>query len=226
MSRRKVVISKEELYDLYWNKGMSLREIGKIYGVTPGAIGYHFKKHNIKTRPPEEYNKGRTPMKGKKHSEETKKKLRELGSGVNHPNYGKHHSEYTKKKIGDGQRNHQLTNKNPFYGKKHTEETRKKMSENHVDFSGENHPRWNGGSSYEPYCHKFTLSLKEEVRGRYNRLCAMCGKTEKENGQKLSVHHTDEDKMQGCNGKKWSLIPLCRSCHSKVTNQKRNENIL
>jgi len=31
----------------------------------------------------------------------------------------------------------------------------------------------------------------------------------------LSVHHIDADKMQGCNGKKWYLCVLCRSCNSR-----------
>lgn len=224
MSRKIGLATTAELHDLYWNKGMCLREIGKIYGVTPAGVGYHFRKRCIQTKPPEEYNKGRSPMLEKKHSEETKVKIRE--NGKHKGMFGKHHSENTKKKMSDKRKKYHLINRNAFYDKKHTDETRKKMSENHADFSGENHPRWNGGSSYEPYCHKFTFSLKEEVRDRYNRLCVGCGKTEEENGQRLSVHHIDEDKMQGCNGKKWSLIPLCRSCHSKVTNQKRNENTL
>ena len=33
---------------------------------------------------------------------------------------------------------------------------------------------------------------------------------------RLSVHHIDEDKEQGCNGKEWKLVPLCMKCHSKA----------
>lgn len=45
----------------------------------------------------------------------------------------------------------------------------------------------------------------------------MCGLSEEENvGQrKLSVHHVDMNKDQGCNGHKWKLVPLCTSCHRK-----------
>ena len=32
---------------------------------------------------------------------------------------------------------------------------------------------------------------------------------------KLSVHHVDHDKEQGCNGKPFNLVPFCASCHSK-----------
>jgi len=52
--------------------------------------------------------------------------------------------------------------------------------------------------------------IKDAVRERHGGKCAICGKTEKENGRKLSVHHED---LEGGN---WVLIPLCDSCHSTV----------
>ena len=71
------------------------------------------------------------PMYGKKHSEETRKKMREHHadvSGENHPMYGKKHSEETRKKMREHHADVSGEN-NPFYGKKHSEETRKKMSD-------------------------------------------------------------------------------------------------
>lgn len=76
--------------------------------------------------------------KGFKHSEETKRKMRENHanvSGINHPNYGKHLSEQHRKRIGDGNRNKfvssdtrkKLSELNK--GKHHTEESKKKMRE-------------------------------------------------------------------------------------------------
>lgn len=73
---------------------------------------------------------------------------------------------------------------------------------------------WQGGKSFEPYCHLFNEEKKEEIRNRDNRVCQLCGKSEILNGQRMSVHHVDGDKMQGC-GKGWYLITLCRSCNSK-----------
>ena len=50
----------------------------------------------------EAFKKGKTPWnKGKKCSEETKKKLREANKGENNPFYGKRHSEETKKKLSE-----------------------------------------------------------------------------------------------------------------------------
>jgi len=56
----------------------------------------------------------------------------------NHPMFGKKHSEESKKKISNSLEGE----KNPFFGKKHTKETKNKISENHADFSGENHPQY------------------------------------------------------------------------------------
>lgn len=80
---------------------------------------------------------------------------------------------------------------------------------------GENHPNWQGGKSFEPYCSAFNIQLKESVRNRDNRTCVLCGKSEIQNGQRLCVHHIDADKTQGCNGKRWYLCALCRSCNTR-----------
>jgi hypothetical protein len=60
------------------------------------------------------------PMYGRKHSEETIKKLSEANKGINNPNYGRKHSEETIKKQSEANK-----------GRKHSEESKKKMSENH-----------------------------------------------------------------------------------------------
>ncbi len=83
-------------------------------------------------------------------------------------------------------------------------------------------PNWKGGISEQPYCEKWTEKLRERIRNEYNRKCYNCGKDEKDNitktnnVRKLSVHHLDMDKSQGCNGRKWKLVPLCMKCHSKL----------
>lgn len=85
-----------------------------------------------------------------------------------------------------------------------------------VNIRGENHPQWNGGISFEPYCVKFDDELKERVREKYGRVCFLCAMTEKENGRKLSVHHVNYNKKMGCDGTKWLLVPLCVGCNSRV----------
>lgn len=82
---------------------------------------------------------------------------------------------------------------------------------------GELGPNWRGGITYLPYCYKFNDSLKEYIRNKFNRKCALCGKLEIENsGKRLAVHHITYGKMDGCNNQKLYLLPLCLSCHSKT----------
>ncbi len=104
-------------------------------------------------------------------------------------------------------------------GRKTSEETKRKQSEAH---KGEKSYLWKGGISFEPYCKEFNNYTKQINRTKYNNKCFLCNKDEKDNitksGKiyKLSVHHIDGDKEQGCNGKKWYLIPLCIKCHGKT----------
>jgi hypothetical protein len=106
-----------------------------------------------------------------------------------------------------------------MYGRKLSEDTKRKMS---LSRQGKNHPMWNGGSSFVPYCHKFNRKLKEQTRERFGRKCVVCNKSESENGKKLSVHHVTYEKMDGCNGNDFKLVPLCASCHAKTNFRRGN----
>ena len=85
------------------------------------------------------------PMYGRKHSEETRKKLSEVNKGKKHSeesrkklsevNKGKKHSEESKKKMSEVQKGKKVSEETrkrmseAHKGKKHSEETRKRMSE-------------------------------------------------------------------------------------------------
>jgi len=194
--------------------------------------GYHpwnkglTKETNDKIRKDSESKKGLTSgNKDKKHSHlcgennpanrpEVKEKIRQSKlnkkrpdmCGINHFMYGKHPTEESKNK-----------NRIAHIGTTHvmSEEVKEKMS-------GKNHYNWQGGISFEPYCIKFNNKKREEIRNQYGRKCVNCGIDEKDNITKtgkirrLSVHHVDSDKDQGCNGKSWKLVPLCIHCHGKI----------
>jgi hypothetical protein len=85
---------------------------------------------------------------------------------------------------------------------------------------GPNASGWRGGASFGKYCFRFNKHVRDKVREDFNRKCFLCGKAEEENGRKLSVHHCDYNKSQGC-GKAWVLIPLCMACHAHTTVEKR-----
>lgn len=127
-----------------------------------------------------------------------------LWTGKNNPMYGrKGKNSPMYGKTGE---------KHPMYGTTRTEEIKAKMS-------GENHPNWQGGKSFESYGIEFNNELKEQVRGRDNYTCQECHQTEDQLGYVLDVHHIDYDKK---NNSSDNLISLCRSCHAQ-TNYSRED---
>ena len=131
-------------------------------------------------------------------------------------NLGRKLTEEHKRKISEARK-----------GMKFSEEHRRKMSEVQQNMpevikrkisatlQGISLVDWSGYVSFEPYCNLFNEKKKEEIRNNDNRVCQLCGKFEILNGKRLSVHHIDGDKMQGCNDKKWGLVSLCHSCNTK-----------
>lgn len=91
---------------------------------------------------------------------------------------------------------------------------------------------WQGFSNISQYCSKFNDMIREDTRKKYNHKCFICNKHEHENipktsdkYRKLSVHHIDKNKMQGCDDAEWALIPVCMQCHMKVHNPKMESYI-
>lgn len=89
-------------------KKQSLSHLGKQLGENNPFFG---KTHSEEVRKfLSEKNKGRIPhMKGKHHTEHTKKLLREKLSGSNHPNYGKKLSNETKSNISKAKMGHEVS---------------------------------------------------------------------------------------------------------------------
>jgi len=82
-----------------------------------------------------------------------------------------------------------------------------------IALSGEKGPAWKGGISRLPYAFEFNGKLKEKIRQRDNYTCQLCGITECDCIEKLSIHHIDYDKK---NSSESNLVSLCRSCNGKV----------
>jgi len=163
----------------------------KYYGIPKYILGHHRRN---KSHTKESINKMCRVQKNKIISENQKKKISDFMIGK------QHHTQ------------------------KHSEKSKKKISESLIGKCGKNSRNWQGGKSFEPYCPKFNEKKKEEIRNQYGRKCYVCDKLEseqkkeqKERGKRqfrLSVHHTDSDKEQGCNGKVWKLVPTCIHCHN------------
>ena len=98
------------------------------------------------------------------------------------------------------------------------------------DFSsaGSNHPFWEGGSAgyYGPnWCEQ-----RRKARKRAGHKCECCGKTRKQNGAALDVHHIepfrsfnyipDENNHYLDANRMDNLMAVCRSCHRKIEHGK------
>lgn len=86
--------------------------------------------------------------------------------------------------------------------------------------SKENHPNWRGGSSEKDWRGDGWFALSEKVRERSGRICESCGKTEDEEGRRLSVNHirpwhTFPPEEKDIANRIENLEALCMSCHRK-----------
>lgn len=199
-------------------KGVYIRQPDKIYGST----GKHWEipqeaKDNIRKklmghavseetrRKIGKAHKGKpTWNKGNHLSEEWKKKLSEVQKGNKSYWFKRPRSEETKKKISLAM----VGKPNNFSGKYHSEETKKKMS---ADRTGEKHPNWLGGKSFEPYTTDWKETLRRSIRERDTYICQVCNVSQVDIAH--DVHHIDYDKK---NNNPNNLITLCHSCHSKT----------
>ena len=115
--RRETIFSKSDLIEIgeYYN-----RPACELIFLTPTD---HRRLHNL-GKP--------SGMKGKHHSEESRKKMSESRKGENNPRFGKHHSAEARKKISEakkGENNPRFGKPAWNKGKQHSAEARKKMSE-------------------------------------------------------------------------------------------------
>ena len=148
-------------------------------------------------------------------SDDTRAKMSKSKTGKNNQMYGKSPSEEIRKNlsIANSGKN------NPNYGKSPSEETRRKRS---ATRQGLEYDEWESYAVNSPYCPLFNESCRESNREKYNHQCFICGCNESKNitstekQRKLSVHHVDMNKQQGCDEHMWKLIPVCIKCHNKL----------
>ena len=174
--------------------------------------------------------------KGRRFSDEHKNRIKENHVGFT----GRRHSDETKKKIGIKSRlckrtdewksnlsksgmGHKLSDDTKrkisiaHNGMKVAEETKRKIS---AKEQGITYDEWESYACEKKYCPKFNEACRESNREKYGRRCFICGVPESENidkngkPHKLSVHHVDMDKNQGCDGIRWKLVPVCLKHHT------------
>jgi len=151
-----------------------------------------------------------------KHSEESKRKMREAHRkkrfGFQKGNRTKSQFKKGNKPIvpfKKGEIGYWKGKKKPPLSKEHKEKLREM-------FKGENNPNWKGGKSIEQYATDWTDDLRESIRKRDDYICQICGIHQDEligRFKRLDVHHIDYNKY---NLNPNNLISLCRGCHSKT----------
>lgn len=169
---------------------------------------------------------------GWKHSEETKKKISKAHIGkcfseehkknISKVNIGRRHTEEAKKKMSEAHIGQYVSEETKQklskaqQGMVWPEERRRKQSAQRQNIPYE---EWESYARESPYCPRFNEVCRESNREKYGRRCFICGRHESENITstdrhiKLSVHHADMQKDQGCNGIRWKLVPVCMMCH-------------
>lgn len=136
---------------------------------------------------------------------------------INHPMLGKSHSTGTIRKMSDSHK-----------GKKLSEKTKKKMSKSRkgmkfssehkknisIALSGPNHPAWQGGVQYEPYCQIFySKEFKEMIFSRDDYRCQNTTCRHNCDDMPLVPHHIDYNKA---NSRPEDVITLCHSCNARA----------
>ena len=128
--RRLVDITADELkaLDMYYNRPADELIFMTIY--EHSRLHMKGKHHSEETRKKiGSAQKGNKYALGYKHSEEAKNKIAEAMKGEKNPFYGKHHSEETKKKLSEANKGKHLGKDNSFYGKHHSEEVKNRIGE-------------------------------------------------------------------------------------------------
>lgn len=160
--------------------------------------------------------------KGHKHSEAHKKKISDTLMGRTSPTKGKPMSDEQKRKISEACKGRICTDENrrkqsvAMKGKTLSEEARRNIS---AGKQGIPYDEWEAFAKEQKYCPLFNEACREANRAKYNYECFICGLPQAQNitktgkQKKLSVHHIDMDKNQGCDGHRWKLIPTCMKCH-------------
>jgi len=139
-------------------------------------------------------------------SEETREKLRDVNLGrvvseetrekLRSAQLGKHHLEETREKMR-GTRGTNAREPNPMFGKVLSKETRIKQS---CAKQGISISEFDGFKRAEFYCELWNGEFRERVLGFFGYVCMYpgCGKTQEEEGRRLSVHHVNYDKQTCC----------------------------
>ena len=168
------------------------------------------------------------------HTEEEKKRISARFKGRRSPMKGRRHSELSKKAIGEGNRNKfvstqqrknisvsKMGKKNPMYGKTHSDSYKERLK---IQWTETGHPpNWKGGVTSETnlrVSNSRWKKIKIQVYKRDNYFCQNCGVKcvngkHKDKKRLIQCHHIIPWRISKDDSLK-NLITFCLSCHSKI----------
>lgn len=186
---------KELLEDMYVNKMMTTRKIGKEIGLSYTKVGEWLKENNIPIRYGSEAIKTQWI-----NNEERRKQASEIAKV-------KLNSTETREKLKEIMQ---------------TEDYKKKQSLSKLGSKngmwrvcGENHPKWDSNRTHEKRCKERKTTKdhiwRSTVFARDNRCCCKCGKNK---GVKMVVHHINSYDIH--ENQRYDIdngIVMCENCH-------------
>ena len=169
------------------------------------------------------------PFYGRKHTEESKRKISMSNKGNNSARYGKpawnkglkydyktriKMSKIAKmihKKNPDIRNKISIANRGRKFSKEHKNKIREKLKSFYVKNPNfrklENNPLWYGGISFEPYNILFNKEFKKNIKDKYDNKCLYC-----KGVYKCGVHHINYIKKHSSI---INCIPACVKCNFK-----------
>ena len=202
----------EWLREMYWEEGLTQKEIADRCDVTPRTIRHYMQEAGIETR---EMSGEDHPLYGESRSEEVKDQISETLTG-------REMSEQTRERMAASHRGMSIPEdvreriSQSLSGLVRPPETREKMSES---TAGEQNPNWRGGYSrrYGPGWAPARAAVRER-----DRVCQHCQHDGTEH--RLEVHHVvpvrrfreDPERELGEAHDLDNLVLLCRRCHQRA----------
>ena len=207
-----VVLPEEKICKEYQD-GMSLVKLGKKYNCSKDVIKRRLQKYNVRIRSRSESVITKLPM---------KEICKEYQDGVSSVKLAEKYNCERSTILIHLHKSHVKVRSIIEANVGQSEEARRKSS---ATKQGIPYDEWENFAKEKLYCPDYNEECRESNREKYGRKCFLTGLPEEENldktgkYRKLSVHHYDMDKGQGCDGKRWKLVPLCTEWHGKVHNE-------
>ena len=196
-------ITKKLLLTLYLVNKKTTWQISEILKVGATTIKRYLKNFEIPVRHTRNTKGKNNPFSGKHHTDKIKKKLHDF-------NKGKKHTEETKIKI----RESAIGELNQFFGKHHTDEVKKRLSEANKGSNNSNWQGGISFEPYSPlWTEELKIKIRQRDNCECQN-CGMTQEEHLIMvGYDLNVHHIDYNK-KNCNEN--NLITTCLWCNSRA----------